>query len=62
MSQHAGILGFLTEANEIMQELGVSSEEAFAIQRERAADRLREYELERAAPPSNVIQFRPRGA
>jgi len=58
MSQHLGILGFLSEANEIQQELGVSSKEAFQIQRERAAERLREYELSHVE--SNVIQFRPR--
>ena len=60
MSQHLGILGFLSEANEIQQELGVSAKEAFQIQRERAAERLREYELSQVE--SNVIQFRPRGS
>jgi hypothetical protein len=60
MSQHLGILGFLSEANEIQQELGVSAKEAFQIQRERAAERLREYELSQVE--SNVIQFRPRSS
>ena len=60
MSQHLGILGFLSEAYEIQQELGVSAKEAFLIQRERAAERLREYELSQVE--SNVIQFRLRGS
>jgi hypothetical protein len=57
---HPGMLGFLSEAQDIRVELGVSAEEAFRIQRERAAERLKEYEAE-AEPESNVIQFRPRG-
>jgi hypothetical protein len=56
--QHAGLLGFLSEANEIQQELGVSVEEAFRIQRERSDERMKEYEALKA---DNVIQFKPRG-
>jgi hypothetical protein len=55
---HPGLLGFLSEALEIQQELGVSPEEARAIQSERAAERWREYEASKVE--SNVIQFRPR--
>lgn len=62
MTEHGGLLGFLSEANEIKEELGVSADEAFAIQRERAAERLRAYELEQAPAETNVIQFRARGA
>lgn len=54
-----GLLDFIGEAGEIQQELGVSAEEAFQIQRERSAERLREYEaIEQAAAESNVIPFR----
>jgi hypothetical protein len=55
-----GLLSFLTEAGQIQQELGCGVEEAFAIQRQRADERMAEYE--RATAESNVIQFRPRGA
>lgn len=48
MSEHGGLLGFLSEANEIRQEMGVSADEAFEIQRERAAERWREYERQQA--------------
>lgn len=61
MSEHSGVLGFLLEANEIQQELGVSPDRAYQIQRERSAERLREYEAEKAAAETNVIQFLPRG-
>jgi hypothetical protein len=57
MSEHHGLLGFLSEAVEIKEQLGVSVDEAFAIQRERAAERLREYELAQAMAESNVIPF-----
>jgi len=60
--QGLGLLAFITEANDIKKELGVSDEEAFEIQRERADERLREYEAEKAAAETNVIQFRPRGS
>ncbi len=59
MSQHLGILGVISEASEIKEELSVSAEEAFAIQRERAAERLKQYEAANE-PPTNVLQFRPR--
>jgi hypothetical protein len=56
---HPGLLGFLTEATEIKDELGIPFEAALEIQRERADGRLREYEaLEQAAAESNVIPFR----
>jgi hypothetical protein len=58
MSEHLGLLGFITEANEIREELGVSVDEAFRIQRERSDARLAALEPE----PTNVIQFRPRCA
>jgi hypothetical protein len=57
---HGGILGALTEANEIQQELGCSFNEALEVQRRRAAERNRETELE--AAESNVIPFRPRAS
>jgi hypothetical protein len=50
MTKHFGLLGFLSEAVEIREELGVSVDEAFRIQRERAA--------ERQESKSNVIPFR----
>jgi hypothetical protein len=58
LSEHLGLLGALSEATEIQQELGVGVEEAFRIQRQRADERMREYEASKA---DNVIQFRPRG-
>jgi len=59
MSVHAGILGFVSEANAIKEELGVSTDEAFAIQREREIARLMEHvAIEQAAAESNVIPFR----
>ena len=61
MSEHPGLLGFLAEACDIKQELGVSVDEAFRIQRERAEQRSQERAaLEQAAGESNVIPFRPR--
>lgn len=54
-----GLLGFLSEANEIKEELGVSFDEALRIQGERVDERLREHEASKAN--ANVIQFRPRG-
>jgi hypothetical protein len=53
--EHPGLLGFLSEATEIKEELGISFEEAMELQRERADQRHREY---REAQQSNVIQFR----
>jgi hypothetical protein len=54
--RHGGLLGALSEALEIQQTEGVSPDEAFAIQRERAAERLKEYELERGeVPETNVV-------
>jgi hypothetical protein len=59
MSEHPGLLGFLSEANEIKEELGVSADEAFAIQRERSDGRLQELlALKEAVAQSNVIPFR----
>jgi hypothetical protein len=58
--KNLGLLGLIMEANEIQQELGVSPARAFAIQRERWAERLEEDERE--AAERNVVQFRPRGA
>jgi hypothetical protein len=55
---HPGIFGFLSEAQQIQQEMGCTVEESFRIQRERAEERLCEYEA--AKVESNVIQFRPR--
>jgi hypothetical protein len=55
--QYGGLLAALSEACDIKVELGVSVEEAFAEQRRRADERMREYEL--ATAESNVIQFRP---
>ncbi len=56
MSGHAGLLGAITEAAEIQQTLGCSANEAFEIQRQLAAERMREFEL--ATAESNVIPFR----
>jgi hypothetical protein len=58
MSKHCGLLGFISEAIEIKNELDLTIEEAFEIQRERADERLREHEA--AKIESNIIQFRPR--
>jgi hypothetical protein len=55
MTKHMGLLGFISEANEIKDELGVSVDEAFRIQRGRAEQRRQELE---AAAESNVIPFR----
>jgi hypothetical protein len=59
---YPGLLGFITEANEIKEALGVSVDEAFDIQRERANARLaaamEAVEIEQAAAESNVIPFR----
>lgn len=56
---YPGLLGFITEASAIKEELGVSVDEAFAIQRERADARLAAaLEIEQAAAQSNVIPFR----
>jgi len=61
MTQYGGILGHLAEACDIQRELGVSSEEAWEIQRKRADERLREHRRQQAeAGQSNVIPFRPR--
>jgi hypothetical protein len=57
--KNMGLLGFITEASEIKEELGVSIDEAFAIQRERAAERLEALKAaEQAEAESNVIPFR----
>jgi hypothetical protein len=50
-----GILDWIVEASEIRRELGCSADEAFALQRERAAERLREYEAQHAEEASNVV-------
>ena len=54
--QYTGILSGIAEASDIQRELGVSSDEAWAIQRQRADERLREYEAQKAEEqPSNVV-------
>jgi hypothetical protein len=59
MSKYSGLLGAIVEASDIKQELGVSADEAFAIQQERADERLRELRAaEEAARESNAIPFR----
>lgn len=56
---YPGLLGFISEANAIKEEMGVSADEAFAIQRERAEVReLERQAIEQAAAESNVIPFR----
>jgi hypothetical protein len=56
VSEHAGLLGALTEALEIVQTSGVSWEQAREIQKQQAIERVREYEL--ATAESNVVPFR----
>jgi hypothetical protein len=56
MTQPRGLLGFLHEAAEIQIELDCSFDRAMEVQRERAEQRAQE------SMPTNVIQFRPRGA
>jgi hypothetical protein len=51
MSKYGGLLGAIAEASDIKQELGVSADEAFEIQRQRAAERL----AEMTEPASNVV-------
>jgi hypothetical protein len=59
MSRYSGLLGGIVEACDIKQELGISTDEAFAIQQERSGERLRELrEQEYAARESNIIPFR----
>jgi hypothetical protein len=58
--KHGGILGAISEASELSQELGISFEEAAKIQRERSDERLREIEAAQEPATTNVIQFRPR--
>ena len=59
MAQYGGILGALVEAVDIQAERDCSAEEAHAIQRERAAARLRSLnEVQEAMAESNVIPFR----
>jgi Flp pilus assembly protein TadB len=54
MTEHGGLLGYLTEALEIQQQYGGSFEEALAKQRELAAERRKE--AEREAAMANVIE------
>ena len=57
--RYGGLLGAITEAVDIQAELDCSAEQAHAIQRERAAARLREQtEIQKAQEESNVIPFR----
>jgi hypothetical protein len=59
MKEYGGLLGAITEASDIKNELGVSAEEAFEIQQMRAGERLSELRaIEDAAKESNVIPFR----
>ncbi len=53
MKEYGGLLAVLSEAHDIKVELGLSDEEAYAEQRRRADERLREYEL--ASAETNVI-------
>ena len=55
MSKYMGLLGLISEANDIQQTEGCSVEEAFALARQRAAESLREHEL--ATAESNIIPF-----
>ena len=55
--RYGGILGGILEASDIKDELGVSVDEAFEIQRQRAAERLAQLEAEEAPAESNVIPF-----
>ena len=63
-TNHPGLLGAISEALEIQQTEGVSSDEAWRLQRQRAGERLREAEqaaeLDEAVAESNVIPFRQR--
>jgi Flp pilus assembly protein TadB len=54
MSEHGGLLGFLSEALELQQQFGGSFDEALAKQRELAAERMKE--AEREAAMANVIE------
>jgi hypothetical protein len=58
VSEHSGLLAYLLEAHDIKKELDVPFEDALRIQRERAEERLREYQ--KSIAESNVIPFRPR--
>lgn len=59
MTKYGGILGALSEAVNIQAEHDCSAEEAHAIQRERAAARLREHsEIQDPISESNVILLR----
>lgn len=65
MSVHGGLLGGITEAIEIAEQLGCSFDEAYRIRCERsdestAAAEAEQAAAEQAAAESNVIQFRPR--
>lgn len=56
--KYGGLLGALAEAVDIQAEQDCSAEQAHAIQRERAAARLRECdEIQDAVAESNVIPF-----
>jgi hypothetical protein len=59
MSKYGGLLGAIAEANDIKRELGVTAEEAFELQRQRADERLSELRaIDDATRESNVIPFR----
>ena len=58
MSEHPGLLGFISEAAEIREQLGVSVDESFRMQQERNAER--QALQHKAVIESNVIPFRPR--
>jgi hypothetical protein len=53
--RYEGMLGHVTEACDIAKEEGVSTETAFAIQRQRAAQREQEYRDAIQEIESNVI-------
>jgi hypothetical protein len=50
-----GLFDWIVEASEIRQELGCSADEAYELQRKRAAARLREYEAQHAEEARNVV-------
>ena len=51
---YPGILGGIAEASDIQRELGVSVDEAYAIQRQRSAERDQEYERQKLETADSV--------
>jgi hypothetical protein len=58
--EYVGLLGGIAEASDISAELGVSFEEASRIQRERSAERLREYKARKAEEPTVIFFQHPK--